>query len=311
MARLIIRYGLAFLSAIFVAQFNSAIAQDHDFEGLTSAEAVELGEAAVALLSLADVKIQVSSFDDHLSGHFEKQIVLVIGDSRQSDFFPGTHNNCKADAASRIIECDTKLVDALLYGSIDPQYTDAVNLWRSNILALILAHEVGHIQLRHLGPHYHGSNGRISVLDYANHAREYAADEFAVGVFDRAKDPVETYHYIAELTQAQIRMSKCPNTFPDPCPCKGEDDPTLCHRVPSGPGLAPPDEPFPIVLLGTHPDHFVRFARMLTLTQDSVSQTMFGGVSSYLLSNVRVTDETGTAQRLSLLASSIDDVEPD
>lgn len=230
----------------------------------------------------------------------ETPIAVVVGDSRLGPV-PGIYSNCVADSSTRTIRCDLRLLDDLL-DELDVYaraYTEAQRAEaREHILQLVLAHELGHVVHRDGSAAYHGTNDGFSVLRYLHYKVELRADAFAVQLIDRyVKDRDLEYGAIVNLASGAVKRSLCPSTFPNPCPCPGYTDASLCSRVPIGPGLLIADKDrIPVTLTGTHPEFVVRFARMLYLSRDPKARSFYAKEAQQVLLRVEVRDESGKTE---------------
>lgn len=264
---------------------------------MSDAEAVGVVRGAVTALGAA-MTVNVLPFD-RASEARAAGITVVVGDSRRSSDFAGVSGNCSADARTRMIECDMRLIDDLIDEADLLRTEDERGSYRTALMTLVLAHEIGHVALGHRGARYHGSDLGFSVLRYASHRRELAADRYAVGLLDRARPGVRgPYSVVVELTYAAMKRSLCPDTFPAACACPGHQVET-CSQIAYGPGLPlSGEEEFQVTLKGTHPEYIVRFARLLHLSRDPNVRIPYARTSREVLRRVVVRDERGVLQSM-------------
>ena len=186
-------------------------------------------------------------------------------------------DNCVATPSDRIIDCDLKLVDDLIrdfklieiFGGSTADFDKG--FYRRNILEWVLAHEVGHIALKHGISDFDEWPRGESVFHFAQQQKELAADAFAINVIGNlSTGPVPAYQAVIDISNALIRKSLCPQSFPK-----------LCSKIPlGGVGLdfdyTATAEPIRIPLSGSHPAFVARFLRILYLagvgtTENSIS----------------------------------------
>lgn len=232
--------------------------------------------------------------DETLSVSSGEAVTLVIGDSRTSSVYMGITGNCRAESDRREIRCDLSLVDDLIS---EFQLGDGEEI-KAELLAIIIAHELGHVILGHGGAAYHGDGSSLSVLSYAQHRTELEADAFAVELLDRTPNPIGgVYRLIENLARSAQHSSLCPDVFPAPCPCTEPNSFAACTTLPMGPGLPSPNgAKVKVTLKGTHPAYVVRFIRMLSLSAAPRMRDVYSKDAMFELSNMVVQDETGTAQ---------------
>lgn len=176
-------------------------------------------------------------------------------------------DNCVASAYDMVVDCDLKLVDDLINNFAlaeingPDQNGRKIQTYRRDMLAWILSHELGHIILKHgLSDFDEGTKG-MAIFDAAQQQKELQADAYAIKfIGNLASARVSVYQTILDITNALIRQSMCPDTFPNSCP-----------RIPlGGVGLyfdyTEAAEPVRIVLGGTHPAYVARFLRILYLS---------------------------------------------
>jgi hypothetical protein len=227
-------------------------------------------------------------------------IAVYVGDSRAAPV-PGVYSNCVADAATRSIRCDLRLLDDLIDGFALLYQEDQRAAARTHILQLVLAHELGHIVHHDRSAAYHGSANGFSVFHYLHYKTELRADAYAVQLIDRyVKDRDLEYGAVVDLASEAVKKSLCPDTFPAACPCPGYTNAALCSRVPLGPGLLIADEDrVKVTLTGTHPEFVVRFARLLYLSRKA--QSFEAREARQVLLRVVVRDEQGQLENAAAL----------
>ncbi|WP_370674688.1 hypothetical protein [Pleomorphomonas sp. PLEO] len=253
-------------------------------------------------------QFQVVSFgtaprDPHID-HRNDKILVRIGDSRLSPV-SGVYSNCTANSDIRTIICDARIVDDIIDDFHLDLGSNSLELYRTLILRLILAHELGHIILKHGFAAYHGDETGFSVFRYMKYSKELDADKFAVKLIDSARlDFNAQYGVISDILNSVISKNLCPETFPNWCPCPGYSDPTLCSKIPIGPGLPVySGESFRIELKGTHPDFLVRFARFLILSKSKAARIMYAKDARFIIDNTFINSGI-YLESLSILDSS-------
>ena len=269
--------------------------------GMTFEEAEAFASSALRDLGPAVGRVNITSFDqvprDERSVTSHSPIEIIVGDSRVS---PGIYSNCTADSRSRTIRCDLRLLDDLIDEFALVRNEGERKEVRIELLCLILAHELGHVALNHGSAAYHGSANGFSVFKYVHYRIELDADAFAVRMLDgAAAERDELYSLIVALTDAAIKRSLCPRTFPRPCPCQGYTNAGLCSRIPLGPGLLiAPQDHVTITLSGTHPEYVVRFARLVFLSTNPKLKDIYGTEARRILQHVVVRDEHGALENV-------------
>jgi hypothetical protein len=230
-------------------------------------------------------------------------IAIVVGDSRFSPV-PGVYSNCKADSSTRTIRCDLRLLDDLIDDFHILYSEDQREAAREHILQLVIAHELGHIVYGDRSAGYHGSDDGFSIFRYLHYKIELRADAFAVRLIDRyVTDRNSEFGAVVDLANGAVKKSLCPDTFPALCPCPGYTDPTLCSRVPIGPGgpLIAANDRVSVTLTGTHPEFVVRFARLLYLSRDPEIRGIYRNEARELLLRVVVRNERGQLESTAAL----------
>jgi len=249
------------------------------------------------------VTFSVGTFDDALRDPAtitaSSPVLLLVGDSRRAPV-PGVFRNCQADAPGRTIRCDLRVLDDI----IDEMHMQGErDVLREQLLRLILAHELGHVVLGHSGSFYHGGADGFSIAKYVGYKTELEADEFAVRRIDALTglDLTLEYGMIVQLAYQAMKMSLCPGTFPETCPCPGYKNASSCAAIAAGPGLPLTTyERFDVTLAGTHPEFIVRFARLLSLSRSS-DNGWYQRQAQQILRQVRVKNEHGAAESGDLL----------
>ncbi|MCK1285419.1 hypothetical protein IVB41_15975 [Bradyrhizobium sp. 44] len=173
-------------------------------------------------------------------------------------------DNCVATPFDNVIDCDLKLVDDLIddfklmeiFGSGGKRR----DVYRKYIFLWILTHELGHVALKHGMSDFGEGTSGLHVFDVKQQKKELEADAAAIGfVGNLEQAPIPAYQTILDVTNALLRKSICPDTFPK-----------LCPRIPlGGVGLNydyTTDGPIRIPLSGTHPAFVARFLRILYLS---------------------------------------------
>lgn len=291
---------LVFLLALLSAYSPCCLPSDSR-RGMSAGEAEALASSALRVLGPAVGRVEITTFDqaprDERSVTSESPIDIVVGDSRVSPI-PGIYSNCTADSRTRTIRCDLRLLDDLIDEFALIRDEGERQEIRMQLLCLILAHELGHVALNHGSAAYHGSANGFSVFKYVHYHIELEADAFAVRMLDgAAAKRDELYGLIVALTDAAVKRSLCPDTFPRPCPCPGYTNAALCSRIPLGPGLLiSPQDHLTVTLTGTHPQYVVRFARLVFLSTNPRLKDIYGTEARRILEHVVVRDENGALE---------------
>ena len=128
-------------------------------------------------------------------------------------------DNCVATPADTIIDCDLKLVDDLIDDfKLIEIGTENLKTYKKYMLAWILSHELGHIALGHgVSDFDEGVTGE-KVFNFAKQQKELEADAYAIKVIGNlTTGPVPAYQVILDITNALLRKSLCPESFPNYC----------------------------------------------------------------------------------------------
>jgi hypothetical protein len=206
--------------------------------------------------------------------------------------------NCVASPAERLIDCDLKLIDDLIYDFyLDKEFRAsewASRLWfyRRNLLLRVIAHEIGHIALKHgLSDFADGDHG-MSLFDAVRQKYELAADAYAirlVGKLDAA--PAAAYRVIMDVVNLLMRKSVCPETFPN-----------VCNRMPVGVGLifdyTPNAKPVLIPAGATHPAFIARFLRILYLSGIGTNVNSINYEARQAIDLLQIQNDSGTSTSL-------------
>lgn len=290
-----LRIGLAIITAVGYVASDGAGASE---SGMSARELQQIAAAATAAIGSSIGRIEIKSFDDpprdDAAVTKTSPIQVLVGDSRVSPV-PNVYSNCRADPPARVILCDARLLDDIIDEFALARGTDPRTMLREQIFALVLAHELGHIVLKHGSAAYHGDDKGFSIFKYANHQTELAADAFAVRAIDNAVGDKDAYYFvIVQLATAALAKSLCPDTFPGPCPCPGYTNAASCSRIPYGPGLLiAEDDKVTVELTGTHPEFVVRFSRLLFLSTNKRFRDIYGNEARQVLRHIVVRDESG------------------
>ncbi|MGV7216407.1 hypothetical protein [Bradyrhizobium sp. UFLA05-112] len=199
-------------------------------------------------------------------------------------------DNCVATPFDSVIDCDLKLVDDLIDDfrlmEIFGKGTQQRAIYRKYIFLWILAHELGHVALKHgMSDFGEGTSGE-RVFDVEKQRSELAADAAAisfVGNLEQASIPA--YQTVLDITNALLRKSMCPDTFPK-----------LCPKIPlGGVGLDfdyTTDAPIRIPLSGTHPAFVARFLRILYLSGVDTSANSINFLAKEAIDRLSVETDT-------------------
>ena len=262
--------------------------------------------AREAMVSLGQSHFEIKSFDDEPRDpsqvHATSPIRLVVGDSRVVPV-PGIYSNCTADSNQRLIQCDLRLIDDLIDDYALWTRSGERSAMQRQLFRLVLAHELGHIELKHGTAAYHGGPNGFSVEKYAGYKVELDADAYAVRLLDQHRqDRDASYFAIVDMATGALDKSLCPDTFPKPCACPGSTNPASCSRIPAGPGLLiAQDDQVAVPLAGTHPDFVVRFARLLFLSSNKKFRYIYAHEARNVLLHVTVVNEQGQSESTAAL----------
>jgi hypothetical protein len=170
-------------------------------------------------------------------------------------------DNCVSSPAERIIDCDLKLIDDFinefrLVEIGDALRSDKYKFYRRALLPLVLAHEIGHIALRHGLSDLHYLDIGETLFDEVRQKKELEADAYAINLIGKPQHGSwgDSYLALVNIANMLILMSVCRETFPK-----------VCKRLLPGAGLAYPIGPIFIPLGTTHPAFLTRFLRILYL----------------------------------------------
>lgn len=210
-----------------------------------------------------------------LGGH-PITIHFGVSDSANSDQVV-YRDNCVASPADRVIDCDLKLIDDFIHEFyLDKIYaagegSDRLNFYRRNLLLWVIAHEIGHIALKHGISDFEAPTNELSLFDATRQKYELQADAYAIGLVGKLDvAPAAPYSALLDVTNALMRRAVCPETFPE-----------VCDRMPRGVGLifdyTAGAKPLVVPPGGTHPAFIARFLRILYLagvgtTENSINQ---------------------------------------
>lgn len=280
---------------IYITMVNICLSSENNYQTypMSFEETRHIAIDALKPLSAKIGRFQVVPFDipprDPRVDHSNEKILIKIGYSRLSPV-SGVYSNCTANSDVRTIFCDARFIDDLIDEFHLNLGANSLKLYRTLILRLILAHELGHIILKHGVAAYHGDDRGFSVFRYVKYKKELDADKFAVNLIDTSTlDFNAQYGVISDILHSVVSKKICPDTFPDWCPCSGYTDPTLCSKIPIGPGLPVySGENFRIELNGTHPDFLVRFSLFLILSKSRVAKAMYANDAQFIIDNTYI-----------------------
>jgi hypothetical protein len=207
-------------------------------------------------------------------------------------------DNCIASPADHVIDCDLKLIDDLIHEFYLDKIFGAGNgsrrlrFFRRNLMLWVIAHEIGHIALKHGLSDFEDPNHGMSLFDAARQKYELAADAYAirlVGNLDVA--PAAPYSAILDVTNALMRKSVCPETFPE-----------VCDRMPRGVGLifdySANAKPVLIPAGGTHPAFIARFLRILYLSGIGTTENSINYEARQAIDLLEIQGDSGTRMSL-------------
>jgi hypothetical protein len=208
--------------------------------------------------------------------------------------------NCVASPADRLIDCDLKLIDDLIHDFyLDKQFkasewTSRLRYYRWNLLLWVIAHEIGHIALKHGLSDFSDASQGMSIFDAVRQKYELAADAYAirlVGKLDAAT--TAAYRAIMDVVNLMMRKSVCPETFPD-----------VCDRMPVGVGLifdyTLNAKPVLIPAGATHPAFIARFLRILYLSGIGTNVNSINYEARQAIDLLQIQNSSGTPTSLRL-----------
>ena len=204
------------------------------------------------------------------SGYYGPVFVNITNSTFSSDAI--YRNNCVATPFDSVIDCDLKLVDDLIdeFKLVELFQKDARNRrnrYRKYILCWILAHELGHVILKHGVSDFSEDVVGARVFDFKQQKDELAADAAAVPIIGNLTEgSTSAYQTILDITNSLLRKAICPESFPK-----------LCSKIPiGGVGLyfdyTSSASHIKIPLSGGHPAFVARFLRILYLSGVGTSE---------------------------------------
>ncbi|UVO28156.1 hypothetical protein [Bradyrhizobium arachidis] len=195
-------------------------------------------------------------------------------------------NRCVANPAKRTITCDLRFVDNVAsdLNIMDRSQSQAtVNEVRRRLLKWIVAHEVGHIALKHVTSDYADPLSGYLVFVPAQQRLELAADAYALRLIGNLKrgDPKD-YAMLLGIVNALIRQKLCPETFPIPC-----------NRLAPGVGIIfnsgdGDNEPIRITAGGAHPEFVARFLRLVYLAGQETNENTIDHLAKQVIDKLLV-----------------------
>jgi hypothetical protein len=179
-------------------------------------------------------------------------------------------NRCVANPPKRTITCDMRYLDniaaelGVLTRSQSPATT---NETRRHLLRWIVAHEVGHVALKHVASDYTDPLSGYLLYAPAQQRLELAADGYALRLVGNLKrgDP-QDYAMLLDAVNTLIRQKLCPETFPVPCSRLAPGVGIIFNSADGG------NEPIRITGGGTHPEFLARFLRLIHLAGQGTSE---------------------------------------
>lgn len=237
--------------------------------GCPSANATEVIDVTGSIEHLAQVAMDVRRSADPpiliyrvVSNGLDETIRINVADSRYSSQVL-YRDNCVATGYDKTVDCDLRMLDDLIreFGLLEiygrESRAGTRQDFRKGLLVWILSHEFGHIVLGHDYGDYDAPLRGMRVFDLPGQAKELSADAFSIQLVN-AGNWGGAFGTMLAVTNALLRRSVCPETFPK-----------VCARMPRGVGLiydyASGAKPIRIHLSGSHPDFIARFLRILYL----------------------------------------------
>ncbi|MDX8540093.1 hypothetical protein RFM23_20955 [Mesorhizobium abyssinicae] len=202
-------------------------------------------------------------------------------------------HNCVATPSDEVVDCDLGLADELIsefkLAEMSGSQLDKETLryYQEYIIEWILAHEIGHVVLRHGRSDFADDIRGFAVFDAAAQQRELSADSFAV---DLVAVPDSTdfsaFGVVLTISNSLMRKSVCPETYPK-----------VCSRMPAGVGLIydyANGSPIKVGLSGSHPAYTARFLRLLYLIGKDVDAPGLKEEASGAIELLQVETNPGT-----------------
>jgi hypothetical protein len=220
-----------------------------------------------------------------------------ISDSALSDQVV-YRDNCVASPVDHVIDCDLKLIDDFIHKFyLDKIFavgntSSRLRFYRRNLLLWVIAHEIGHIALKHGLSDFEDPNHGISIFDAVRQKEELAADAYAVRLVGNLNAaPTAAYGAILDVANALMRKSVCPETFPQ-----------VCDRMPRGVGLifdyTADAKPVLIPPGGTHPAFIARFLRILYLSGIGTTENSINHEARQAIDLLEIREDSGTSMSL-------------
>ena len=193
------------------------------------------------------------------------KVTIALSDSRDTDEVV-YRDNCVASPTEAIVDCDLKLIDDLIHafyidlvdldGLHGEKRTTALQAYRSDLLLWVLAHEIGHVVLRHGISDFQYTDDGTTLVDEVQQKKELEADAYAITVIGKlGSAPWAPYLTLENVINILVQKSVCPETFPK-----------VCSRMPAGVGLiydyTGKSKPIEIPIGTSHPAFLARFLRI-------------------------------------------------
>ena len=224
------------------------------------------------------------------------KVTIALSDSRNTDEVV-YRGNCVASPSDAIVDCDLKLIDDLIHAF----YIDVVDLnqlpqgpraraletCRADFLLWVLAHEIGHIALRHGVSDFQYTDDITTLFDEIQQKKELEADAYAISVIGKmGSGPWEPYLALENVVNILVQRSVCPETFPN-----------ICDRMPQGVGLiydyTGKSKPIEVPLGTSHPAFLARFLRILYLSGQGTHEHSINYEASEVIDQLRIRDPAG------------------
>jgi hypothetical protein len=204
---------------------------------------------------------------------------------------------CFWDARNRKIACDLALVDEIIdnYQMVE-LFGKTRNQNRKHLLRWILSHEIGHLVLQHRGGYFSQPRQGFQVFNAPNQQEELAADAFSVCLIGESDKSIDDYSYALDFSNALIRKSLCPTTFPQACGAIPIGGVGLHYDYVSG-------RPIKIDLSGSHPEFVARFLRILYISAYSDKPNLLTELAKRAIGTLTVQVAQETARPLDRLLS--------
>jgi hypothetical protein len=232
--------------------------------------------------------------------NFDGQRITIhfgVSDSALSDQVV-YRDNCVASPADHLIDCDLKLIDDFIHDFyLDKIFaaskgSSRLRFYRRNLLLWVIAHEIGHIALKHGLSDFEDPNHGMTLFDAARQKYELAADAYAIRLVGKLNvAPAAPYSALLDVVNALMRKSVCPETFPG-----------VCDRMPSGVGLifdyTADAKPVLIPAGGTHPAFIARFLRILYLSGIGTTENSINHEARQAIDLLQIQGDSGTSMSL-------------